>query len=224
MDNFKEVYARMLFAANVRTQAELAQILGIRQSSISDAKKRNRIPSDWFMRLYDACGVEVDWQRFGTGPVYTEKGIQNVGESKDSGESLHETPAAPIKTFFPDTLPIYSPIAQNDGLFPVVDRQRFPQALLDCSVEIFRVLDGTMAPSLNMGALVAVVRGRPVNDGDIVAVRWDGRLLFRRVCRERKGYTFRAENAGLSEVNPSIPEADWDSVYYGKAVWAFQVL
>ena len=224
MDNFKDVYARMLFAANVRTQAELAQVLGIRQSSISDAKKRNRIPSEWFMRLYDACGVEVDWQRFGTGPVYTENMGQHAGEGKESGGCLHEPPAVPLKTFLPDSLPIYSPIAQADGHFPIVDQQRFPQTLLDGTVEIFRVLDNAMAPSLNIGALVAVTRERPVKDGDVVAVCWRGRLLFRRIFHEMGGYAFRCKENELSQEIPLILEDDWDSVYYGKAVWAFQPL
>ena len=46
MHSFKAVYARMLFAAGVRTQTELAKLLGIRQGSISDAKRRGSIPAN----------------------------------------------------------------------------------------------------------------------------------------------------------------------------------
>ncbi len=51
MASFMEVYQRIQFATNTRTQVELANILEIRQSSISDAKRRNSIPSDWYMKL-----------------------------------------------------------------------------------------------------------------------------------------------------------------------------
>ena len=38
MQSFEAVYARMLFAAGVRTQTELAKILDMKQASISEAK------------------------------------------------------------------------------------------------------------------------------------------------------------------------------------------
>lgn len=43
MTFFQEVYDRIRCATNARTQTELAAVLEIRQSSISDAKRRNSI-------------------------------------------------------------------------------------------------------------------------------------------------------------------------------------
>ena len=42
----KETFERVFEAAEYRTQIELADTLDIQQSSISDAKRRNSIPSD----------------------------------------------------------------------------------------------------------------------------------------------------------------------------------
>ena len=78
MQSFEAVYARMLFAAGVRTQTELARILDMKQASISEAKKRGSIPAEWCMRLYDACGVSFDWQRFGIGPVYDAAKLKEI--------------------------------------------------------------------------------------------------------------------------------------------------
>ncbi len=44
---FEAQYGRVFEAAGCRTQAELAAFLGIRQSSISDAKRRKSIPAEW---------------------------------------------------------------------------------------------------------------------------------------------------------------------------------
>jgi Bacteriophage CI repressor helix-turn-helix domain. len=49
MPGFAEIYERIKLATNSRTQVELAEVLDIRQSSISDAKRRNSVPGDWFM-------------------------------------------------------------------------------------------------------------------------------------------------------------------------------
>ena len=60
MQSFEAVYARMLFAAGVRTQTELANILDMKQASISEAKKRGSIPAEWCMRLPDHF---IGWRR-----------------------------------------------------------------------------------------------------------------------------------------------------------------
>ena len=53
--------ARVFEAAGCRTQMELAAFLGIRQSSISDAKRRGVIPSDWLLTLLRLRGVNPEW-------------------------------------------------------------------------------------------------------------------------------------------------------------------
>ncbi|MCL1940023.1 MAG: helix-turn-helix domain containing protein [Desulfovibrionaceae bacterium] len=65
---------RFFEAAGCRTQVELADFLGIKQSSISDAKRRRRIPSDWLLKLWRKKGVNPDWILTGQGP----KGLQPV--------------------------------------------------------------------------------------------------------------------------------------------------
>jgi hypothetical protein len=59
---------------------ELANVLDIRQSSISDAKRRNFVPSDWCMKLFERFGFNPDWIKKGSGPMYlrTETGYAPV--------------------------------------------------------------------------------------------------------------------------------------------------
>ena len=57
MPAFAEIYERIKLATNSRTQVELAEVLDIRQSSISDAKRRNSVPGDWFMKLFEKFGI-----------------------------------------------------------------------------------------------------------------------------------------------------------------------
>lgn len=73
---FTEIYERIKLATNCRTQVELAELLNIRQSSISDAKRRDSVPGDWYMKLFERFGLNPDWLKYGVGPLYlrTEKG------------------------------------------------------------------------------------------------------------------------------------------------------
>ncbi len=59
---------RIFEAAGCRTQVELAEFLGIRQSSISDAKKRGAIPAEWLIKLLRENQINPDWILTGEGP------------------------------------------------------------------------------------------------------------------------------------------------------------
>ena len=62
--------SRVFDAAGCRTQIELANLLGIRQSSISDAKKRNSVPAEWLVTLLRLRGVNPEWILSGSGPKF----------------------------------------------------------------------------------------------------------------------------------------------------------
>lgn len=51
-----------------RTQAQLAELLGIKHSSISDAKKRNAIPAEWLVKLLHLKGINPEWILTRLGP------------------------------------------------------------------------------------------------------------------------------------------------------------
>ena len=57
MPDFNDIYERMRIATGCRTQMELADVLEIRQSSISDAKRRVAVPAAWLLTLLTREGV-----------------------------------------------------------------------------------------------------------------------------------------------------------------------
>lgn len=67
---FEDVYARILVATGTSTQVELAEVLGIRQSSIADAKRRKSIPASWLISILRLYAVNPDWILTGTGGRY----------------------------------------------------------------------------------------------------------------------------------------------------------
>lgn len=68
--DFESQYRRIFEAAECRTQVELAELLGIKQSSISDAKHRKNIPSDWRVKLFEKTRVNPEWILYGEGAKY----------------------------------------------------------------------------------------------------------------------------------------------------------
>lgn len=70
MPDFQSAYQRILEATGLRTQTEVAAMLGVRQSSISDAKRRDSIPAQWLLTLLDKYALNPIWVRSGEGPRY----------------------------------------------------------------------------------------------------------------------------------------------------------
>lgn len=69
---FTERIARIHAAAGTRTQTELAGFLGIRQSSVSDAKRRSVIPAGWLLVLLQVRNTRPEWILTGKGPRYMD--------------------------------------------------------------------------------------------------------------------------------------------------------
>lgn len=67
---YEAAMERIKAATGARTQVQLAELLEVRQSSISDAKRRASIPSDWLVKLLDSHSVMPRWVRTGEGQQY----------------------------------------------------------------------------------------------------------------------------------------------------------
>lgn len=65
--------SRVFEAADCRTQEELAGLLGIRQSAVSDAKRRKSVPSEWLVCLFRLRSVNPEWVLTGCGPKFLNK-------------------------------------------------------------------------------------------------------------------------------------------------------
>ena len=64
----EDAFSRLYAATGCHTQVQLAKLLEIRQSSISDAKKRSSIPAEWLVKLLRLKGVNPEWILTGLGP------------------------------------------------------------------------------------------------------------------------------------------------------------
>ena len=82
----KNALSRVFEIAGCRTQLELAAVLGIRQSSISDAKRRNSVPAEWLVTLLRLCDANPDWVLTGKGPKYLMRCADSDVPRQDAGD------------------------------------------------------------------------------------------------------------------------------------------
>ncbi len=62
---FTERLARLMAAAEAKSDSELARALGIQPPSVAAAKKRQQIPGSWVEAIAEKTGASADWLLFG---------------------------------------------------------------------------------------------------------------------------------------------------------------
>jgi hypothetical protein len=65
---FAAIMFRIQEVTGARTQVQLAEVLDVRQSSISDAKRRQSVPDGWVLTVHLKYDVMPSWILTGEGP------------------------------------------------------------------------------------------------------------------------------------------------------------
>lgn len=76
---YEAILERMLSTIDGRTDSSLARAIGVTPQSISDAKKKGKIPPAWAIALAELNQVSLDWLWFGRG----EKRLQNTAANEN---------------------------------------------------------------------------------------------------------------------------------------------
>ncbi len=232
MVNFSEIFERIKLATNTRTQVELAEVLDIRQSSISDAKRRNSVPSDWYMKLFEQFGLNPDWLKKGSGPMYlrTEQGYTPVDAPPMAG-MLCEEPGK--YGGGPDTknviVTVYSTQATDtveEGATPALGRLSIPQSFASPGLRVVRIDVSSMEPHILKGAYVGIdTAQRHVASGELYGVHlpYEGLVLKRAyVDTQNSKLILRSENPAHPEM--SLPLEEHENSIMGRVSWVLQRL
>ncbi len=226
MANFDDVFERIKQTTNTRTQVELAAVLDIRQSSISDAKRRNSVPSDWYMKLFERYGLNPEWLKRGTGPMYirTDGGYAPAGEGEELQAQEEAAPYGLDDEARGDLVSVYSmqdwPETSGGNLPQVKKKLLVPRFLMDAGIRVFSNDAAGMEPLILRGAYVGLDTTRKhIVSGEMFGVRlpYEG-VSIKRVFMGAGGTAIlRAENPGHPEITLSMPA--WEESCIGRVVW-----
>lgn len=229
-EGFAIVVDRIKEATSTRTQVELASVLGIRQSSISDAKRRDSVPADWYLTLFREFGLNPDWLAFGRGPRYikTKEGYQPFDQPALSETVREETspygdPMASAKVV---TYYAMAGGADESGQWKPVGAGKLtiPKGFDRKSLLVVKMDGGGMEPLIRRGAYVGLDREQTtVLSGEVygVLLPFEG-LVVRRVYLEadKTRFVLRAENESHTDQYFSFEE--YKDRIVGRVVWMMQ--
>ena len=91
---FEAQFERLKKASGVETDTAFASFLGLRQGSISGAKKKKQLPHAWFFQVAEKTGVSSDWLFWGRGPMQ----LPSESELADELKGKVELSDAPLPT------------------------------------------------------------------------------------------------------------------------------
>lgn len=231
MSAFEGIFSRIKRATNTRTQVEVAEVLEIRQSSISDAKRRDSVPSDWYMKLFEKFGLNPDWLKYGSGPMYlkSESGYEPFDAPGAAG--VAEDPARYAEPEGKSRVAVVYSMQCDQGADECqkprnVGKIALSQALAGNAVMVFKMEAANMEPTIRKGAFVGVDTSlKNIVSGEVYAVFIPNegvalKRLFHDV--EKSRFILRSENPMHPEQH--LPVDKRSDFIIGKAVWVQQTL
>ena len=218
---FVEAIERIKSATGARTQVQLAEVLDVRQSSISDAKRRSSIPADWYLKLYRTYGLDPNWIKDGTEPVYIHPQKGRV----TANELLKEPSAAYGKPLSRGKVASYSTLAGEDKEAETwtaapTGEINIPESFSSPNLQVLYIDNASMEPIISRGAFVGIDTKTPVPDGDLCAIYFQHQgILIRRMFFENQNVILKAESNAHQDLQ--IPATDMAKRCIGRVIWVF---
>lgn len=230
LSTFDEVFERIKLATNTRTQVELAEVLDIRQSSISDAKRRNSVPSDWYMKLFEKFGLNPDWLKKGSGPMYlrTDQGYEPL-DAPVAGLVL-EDPARygdpDAKSSVATVFAMGCAVDENGVSQPLtaIAKLAVPQSFAAPGTQIVRVDAGAMDPVIGKGAFVGIdTTQKNIVSGELYGVfmPFEG-VAIKRVFLDAANARFILRTENPTHPEQYLPIDQHADRIFGRVVWVLQ--
>ncbi len=98
---FDTCWERVKKATGMKTQSALAEFLGIRSASVTDAKNRDVFPADWAVKLAQHYGLSTDWIMVGRNPVSPKPPETGYEEVREDGQGYDELDSE-LENYIPD--------------------------------------------------------------------------------------------------------------------------
>lgn len=207
--SFHSFYQRLFNEGIISSQNELALLLGVKGSAISQAKKRNAVPRAWITELSEKMDLNSKWIKTGAGEQYFNK-------PDDNNQSFETIPK--VKTR----------LSAGDGSFDVdqkiADYYSFQKLWLrkrgnPANMVLMDIVGNSMEPELKDGDTVLVDRSkREILAGAIYAVGVEDTVLIKRLEKLPDKLVLRSDNEKYSPIYITGDDINRVRVL-GKVLW-----
>lgn len=222
-NRFDEAFDRIKKATGMRTQVEIAKLLDIRQSSISDAKRRQSIPDSWLIKLFQIYNLNPNWLLHGEAPQF-------LGEQRGGALSVREPAEAYGRKPKHYSLPVAGMALPEGGEGPweEVNQETLtvPDPFYRPSLLVVRMDEDDMEPVIRRGAYVGIDKERKtIRSGALYAIDMpvEG-LVIKRILHDTENARLILHSENPNHVDQTLAADGAMDRIVGRVVWVFQDL
>lgn len=208
---FDQFLNRVSEATGIISQNDLAKALGVNRSAISQARKKDKIPDSWILKLYRNYGLNPDWLESGEGRAFIDQ--------------TRETRADASFQYIPK---VEARLSAGGGSFEVgaeiTGYYAFRKDWLQTKGNAARmvmldIVGNSMEPELKDGDTVLLDESqKDILAGAVYAVGVDDTILVKRVEKHPNKLVLLSENRDYAPI--FLDRRDIDSIrIIGKVIW-----
>lgn len=222
---FEGFFARAAKAAGLASQAELAGLLGVHRSAVTQAKRKDAVPKAWVLAVSRRTGADPDWLEFGR-QRRGATGMAGAGERGRSGVSREEVLAA--DGVFAAVPKVRARLSAGGGSFEaggeVEQFYPFRQDWLRAKGQPTRmvlmdVVGNSMEPEIRHGDMVLIDQGQTaVVAHGVYAVGLEDTVLVKRVEKRPGQLVLLSDNRDYAPIVLAGDELDALRII-GRVLW-----
>lgn len=237
---FSEIFPRLLNFTGAKNQYEFAKLMGFSNSNVSNSKRRNKIPTDWLIKLAIEKDFSIDElvkKVFGKRPPYLlaerkfEYGLSSVAEEKVE-YITSSFPKRRVEDRYYVLLPLFIKGKKEIQEFQFMRIYALkswlePQLKASPDQAFITIMEGdSMSPTINSGDILICdgehgsIKDVPVEDV-IYILQLEGRGPTVRRIQGLPGKFFRVI-ADNPKFEPFIIPADSNCHIIGRVIWVIK--
>ena len=205
-----EVFLKRVFeTTGINSQAELAEALDINRSAISQARRKDTIPSKWLLQLFRTYGLNPDWAETGNGQPFSSLPGRNSVD-------------------FVQIPKVNARLCAGDGSFEVGNNIQgffsFQKAWLRgkgsaATMVLMDIFGNSMAPEMKDGDTVLIDQSQVnILSGAIYAVGVEDTIMVKRVEKHPNALVLLSDNKDYAPIYLKDQEATGIRMI-GKVIW-----
>jgi phage repressor protein C with HTH and peptisase S24 domain len=206
---FDTFFERVAQSTGLQTLSDLADLLGVNRSAVTQARKKDSIPATWLLHLYRQKGLNPDWLEGGPGPDI-------VGPDPQGDQRYRAVPKVKAR------------LCAGGGSFEVASEiegfYSFEKGWLQRKGDadqmvLMDVFGRSMKPEIKEGDTVLVDQSqKDVIAGAVYAVGIDDTIMIKRLEKHPRKLVLLSDNTAFAPIFLSEEEMDTIRII-GKIVW-----
>lgn len=223
--SFEQRLSRLMQAANITKEAELARILKINQSSIAAARKRQQLPPGWVETIAEEFRVSANWLFFSQGNMRLDEAGNNTSSASPLVASCAQCDVDIIMVPMANAR-----LSAGSGSLEIDDTSERKYAFRSDflfrkgnpdNMILMRVLGDSMSPEIENNDVVLLDQSKKgIVVGTLYAVGFEDAIYLKRIDKLPGKIVLKSTNTAYPPVEIDI-NGDCESLFrvIGRVLW-----